>query len=322
MLKFGLIAVFSQAVQKQESELQSMKFQSFLFDNALRCALLCLVAGTSLSADELLAQDRTTPLKVMSFNIRYGKANDGANRWDKRDSLVAETIRVFGPDLLGLQEALPFQCEFLKQQFPEFDFVGRGREVKPNQGEFCAIIYRRERFEKKDEGHFWLSETPQTPGSRSWDSSLPRMVTWVRLWDRATESEFIFANTHYDHIGQQARIASSQIIRKWMAEFPETPFVITGDFNSAIGSKPYQKLLDGGSPELALVDTYRATYPQVSDLEGTSSRWSGNRKGARIDWILHSKQFNTLNAAIDYHNDQGQYPSDHYPVQATLRLIR
>lgn len=299
-----------------------MKSQPFQFDKALRYALFCIVAGLTLSADGLLAQDRTAPLKVMSFNIRYGRANDGENRWVKRDSLVAETIRVFGPDLLGLQEALPFQCQFLKQQFPEFDFVGRGREVKPDQGEFCAIMYRRERFEKKDEGHFWLSETPQTPGSRSWDSALPRMVTWVRLMDRDTESEFIFANTHYDHIGQQARIASSEIIRKWLAKFPQTPVVITGDFNSAIGSKPYQQLLDGGSPELSLVDTYRAIYPQATEREGTSSRWNGNRSGARIDWILHSKQFSTLNAAIDYHNDQGQYPSDHYPVQATLRLVR
>ena len=299
-----------------------MKSQPFQFDKALRYALFCIVAGLTLSADGLLAQDRTAPLKVMSFNIRYGRANDGENRWVKRDSLVAETIRVFGPDLLGLQEALPFQCQFLKQQFPEFDFVGRGREVKPDQGEFCAIMYRRERFEKKDEGHFWLSETPQTPGSRSWDSALPRMVTWVRLMDRDTESEFIFANTHYDHIGQQARIASSEIIRKWLAKFSQTPVVITGDFNSAIGSKPYQQLLDGGSPELSLVDTYRAIYPQATEREGTSSRWNGNRSGARIDWILHSKQFRTLNAAIDYHNDQGQYPSDHYPVQATLRLVR
>lgn len=299
-----------------------MKSQPFQFDKALRYALFCIVAGLTLSADGLLAQDRTAPLKVMSFNIRYGRANDGENRWVKRDSLVAETIRVFGPDLLGLQEALPFQCQFLKQQFPEFDFVGRGREVKPDQGEFCAIMYRRERFEKKDEGHFWLSETPQTPGSRSWDSALPRMVTWVRLMDRDTESEFIFANTHYDHIGQQARIASSEIIRKWLAKFPQTPVVITGDFNSAIGSKPYQQLLDGGSPELSLVDTYRAIYPQATEREGTSSRWNGNRSGARIDWILHSKQFSTLNAAIDYHNDRGQYPSDHYPVQATLRLVR
>lgn len=299
-----------------------MKSQPFQFDKALRYALFCIVAGLTLSADGLLAQDRTAPLKVMSFNIRYGRANDGENRWVKRDSLVAETIRVFGPDLLGLQEALPFQCQFLKQQFPEFDFVGRGREVKPDQGEFCAIMYRRERFEKKDEGHFWLSETPQTPGSRSWDSALPRMVTWVRLMDRDTESEFIFANTHYDHIGQQARIASSEIIRKWLAKFPQTPIVITGDFNSAIGSKPYQQLLDGGSPELSLVDTYRAIYPQATEREGTSSRWNGNRSGARIDWILHSKQFSTLNAAIDYHNDRGQYASDHYPVQATLRLVR
>ena len=301
-----------------------MKSRQFSFDNRLRCALMVVAASTAMSAGTLLAQTPqpalAPPIKVMSFNIRYGKANDGDNRWNKRQALVSETIRMFDPDLLGLQEALPFQCAFLREQFPELDFVGRGREVDADRGEFCAIMFRRQRFEKLAEGHFWLSETPEQPGSKSWDAALPRMVTWVRLRDRDTQTEFIFANTHYDHIGRQARQFSSGIIRNWLEPFSDLPFVLTGDFNSAVGSQPYQRLVQGEGDERPLADTYRVIYPRADSQEGTSSRWSGNREGARIDWIVHSSDFSTLNAAIDYHNDRGRYPSDHYPVRATIRL--
>lgn len=298
-----------------------MKSKLNLFDKTLQCAVLPMLAIASLSAQELLAQQTQAPLKVMSFNIRYGSANDGDNHWDKRYPLVTESIRIFDPDLLGLQEALPFQCEYLREQFPQYEFFGRGREADPDKGEFSAILFRRDRFEKTDGGHFWLSETPDQPGSRSWDSSLPRMVTWVQLKDRLTDSEFIYANTHYDHRGEQARLQSSKVIRGWMFDqHRDTPIVITGDFNAAVGSKPYEELTKTGTNlPRRLTDSYRAIYPDVDADEGSFGGWTGKRDGARIDWILHSEEFTTLNASINYHNDQGRFPSDHYPVQAVIR---
>ncbi len=155
----------------------------------------------------------------MSFNIRYGLANDGANSWEFRKERVAETIRVDGPDLLGTQEVQKFQLDFLLERLPGYAFAGVGREDGREKGEYCALFYREDRFENLGSGHFWLSATPEVPGSRSWDTSMSRMVTWVRLRDRrGGDRPFLFANTHFDHRGSQARLESARLVRRWWKE--------------------------------------------------------------------------------------------------------
>ncbi|MGI9516016.1 MAG: endonuclease/exonuclease/phosphatase family protein [Pirellulaceae bacterium] len=262
-------------------------------------------------------------MKVMSFNIRYGTAEDGDNHWDLRRELVRETIRVFDPDLLGLQEALKFQGEHLQQQFPEYQFVGRGRDEEPDQGEFSPVMFRRDRFELIDSGHFWLSENPDEPGSQGWDAALPRMVTWVRLRDRAhSGAELVFANTHFDHKGSDARAGAAQLIRHRLIDNDATPLILAGDFNTACESAPWQSLIgDAENGQRTLIDSYRVIFPTAGN-EGTSNHWIAKRDGPRIDWILHSQEFVTVNAGINYHNLRGRYPSDHYPVQAVLRLLK
>jgi len=263
------------------------------------------------------------PLKVMSFNIRYGAADDGENSWPHRRDLVLETIQVFDPDLLGLQEVLDFQAEFLKANLPEYEFHGVGREDGATKGEFVPLMYRRDRFEWLDAGHFWLSETPEMPGSKSWDSSLPRMLSWVALRDRqGSDGVFVFANVHFDHRGKEARKESARLMRQRADEIDgQFPVIITGDFNTTEDLEPYAILVearesDGGK----LVDTYRANHALRSPFESSSCRWIGRREGSRIDWILHSPQFKTLKASINYTQDEGRYPSDHYPVEAVIRL--
>src|SRR5690242_18659922 len=147
---------------------------SIRFD--LRLMLLGLLA---LSSHVSRADDAARDLRVMSYNIRYGTAPDGENHWDRRKDFLAETIRVFAPDLLGTQETLAAQRDLLAEKLPEYDHLGVGREDGRDQGEMAALFYKRDRFEKLGGGHFWLSETPDKPGSKSWDSALPRMVTWV-----------------------------------------------------------------------------------------------------------------------------------------------
>src|SRR5688572_29237394 len=113
-------------------------------------------------------------LRVMSFNIRYGTAKDGPDHWDKRKDLVAATIKKYAPDLLGTQETLEFQAAYIREQCPEYTFVGAGRDDGKVAGEMAALFFRTDRFEKLAEGHFWHSETPDQPGSKGWDTSLPR----------------------------------------------------------------------------------------------------------------------------------------------------
>jgi endonuclease/exonuclease/phosphatase family metal-dependent hydrolase len=264
------------------------------------------------------------PIKVMSFNIRYGKANDGANSWEFRKDLVIETIKTFNPDLMGNQEALKFQTEFLKAGLPKYGFHGVGRDDGNEGGEYTSIFYRKSRFEMVDSGHFWLSESPEEPGSVSWDSSLTRMVSWVLLNDlEADGRQFIYGNTHFDHRGRDARLQSAKLIRSRIEEAVNAniPVVLSGDFNTNEDLEPYKQLTTGGpNGSFKLIDSYRVSFPNRSEFESTFSTWNGRRKGSRIDWILHTKEFETLNATINYTQDRGRNPSDHYPVQATLRL--
>lgn len=296
------------------------------------CAARWLALAALMTVSVIVSADEGTPetspphaasstLRVMSFNIRFGTAKDGDNHWDHRHGLVVQTIRDFDPDLLGTQETLQFQADYLKEQLKQYSYFGRSRMKTPN--EHCGIFYRTERFTKLASGHFWLSETPELPESKSWDSSLPRMVSWVLLNDHQYERgrPILFLNTHFDHRGSEARLQAAQLIQQRLERLQriaENPIVVvTGDFNTGENSAPYTTLLT--DPE-QLVDTYRVAHPQMSDNEGTFGGWRGNTSGARIDWILASPDVRVTDAQIIRFSQDGRYPSDHYPVTATLQV--
>ena len=276
--------------------------------------LLCLVL--SIFCGGLQAkQSKGNALRVMSFNIRLGVANDGENRWDLRKDLVVKTIRDYNPDLLGLQEVFPMQEEYLRKNFPDYLYYGRSRLVNPKDGEACSVMFRKERFEAIKKSTFWLSETENEPGSKSWDSSLPRIANLVGLTDKqAVGKKLIFINTHFDHRGKKAREEAAKIIKNRVSTLEKgVGVVITGDFNSGEGSKPYQFLVGGN-----LIDTFRIAHPTRTEKESTFTAWKGRLIGNRIDWVLCSPNFRVLSAEINRTNDNGRYPSDHYPVTVTL----
>jgi len=277
-------------------------FPSFVF-----LALITLPASAS------------EPIRVMSFNIRFGSAKDGDNHWEKRDWLVAKTAKQFDPDLMGTQETLKFQAEFLEKELKEYTYFGRSRMKTPN--EHCGIFFKTKRFTQLAGGHFWLSESPEVPESKSWDSSLPRMASWVLLNDNLDEkaAAILFVNTHFDHRGRVARAESAKLIRKRIEKLvaiADDPVVIvTGDFNTPEGSKPYKAFLDGNDE---LVDTYRVSHPEKQENEGTFNGFKGRTGGGRIDWVLASPSLKIVEAEIDRTNEEDRYPSDHYPVTAVL----
>ncbi|MFM1800978.1 MAG: hypothetical protein RJA81_330 [Planctomycetota bacterium] len=274
---------------------------------------LYLIGSAPVEADQL---------KIMSFNIRYGTAKDGPNSWDQRKELVTQTIQTFSPDILGTQETLNFQKNDLKQALPEYECLAVGRDDGREAGEMMAVFFRRDRFIKLDHGHFWLSESPELPGSKSWDSSLPRMVTWVKLRDQANAmaTPVLFMNTHFDHRGETARRESARLIRNKAAELGKNcNIVITGDFNASPQSVPYQTLFKPLAGHMDLVDTYRAKYPKNQESEGTFSGFQPeNTKGPRIDWIACSKAIQVIDAGIDHTSQNGRTASDHFPVYAVL----
>ena len=295
--------------------------------------LVCLIALATISPTQTQAQDADseTPsprdsIRAMSFNIRLGVAKDGPNHWDKRKEFVVQTIKNYDADVIGTQETWDFQAKYLAENLPDYTYVGRSRQ-NDNSGEQCGILFRNSRFDKLVEGHFWLSETPDRPGSKSWDSSLPRMVTWLKLWDRTNERSLFIVNTHFDHRGKTARNESAKMIRDFVSRLP-TPadVIVTGDFNAAEGAPPYQSLFakqpqkNGTLVQSPLVDTFRVVHPDATNTEGTFSAWNGSVKGARIDWVAVTRGFAIDAAAIDRTSFGGKYPSDHYPVTAELRF--
>ena len=265
--------------------------------------------------------DPSVSLRAMSFNIRLGVANDGPNHWDKRKDIVVETIKNFDPDFVGTQETWGFQAEYLAQQLPDYTYVGRSRQ-RDGKGEHCGILFRSSRFDKLIEGHFWLSESSDQPGSKSWDSSLPRMVTWLKLWDRNNHDSFYVINTHFDHRGKLARIESAKLIRNFINQLPkDAQVVITGDFNASVGSGPYQALFSPlAEAKSPVVDTFRLLHPTGKSAEGTFNGFKGTDSGTRIDWIAASRGMEIIAAEIDRSSRDGRYPSDHFPVTAEVRL--
>lgn len=270
----------------------------------------------------ILPATASEPLNVMSFNIRYGSAKDGNNKWENRKDLVLDTIKDADPDLLGLQEVLGFQADFLKKNLPGYAFHGVGREDGKEKGEYVPLMYKTTRFALERSGHFWFSKTPDDAGSKSWDSSLPRMLSWVALRDLKNEEIFIFANAHFDHRGKVARLESAKLMRKqWEPYEGDVPLIITGDFNTTEDGEPYATLVNGPDDASAkLVDSYRFIHPKRKPDEASFGGFKGLRKGSRIDWILHSEKFTTHNATINYTHKNGRYPSDHYPIEALLRF--
>lgn len=258
----------------------------------------------------------------MSFNVLNAHAGHYTGRWDDRKGPVAMAIWAFGPDLLGAQEVQRKQADFLRGRLREYEFLSPGRDDGVLAGQSVAIFYRAGRFELVDRGHFWLSKTPDEPGSRDWGSMAPRMCNWVRLADLRHERrrQLVFFNAHFCPLSRWARFQSGRTLRDRIAALAGSDSaIVAGDFNANAHRKLYHAVLAGpGGEGLVLEDAYRLAHPVRKRGEGT---WHGRglRLGRRLDWILHTPDFEVLDAAIDQAKRNGRYPSDHFPVTATLR---
>lgn len=259
-------------------------------------------------------------MTVMTFNIRYGSANDGPDAWPNRRQLTLATIRAHDPDLLGAQEVLDFQADELRKEFPSYGFVGVGRDDGQRRGEFSPILFRKARFELLESGTLWLSEKPEEPGSIGWDAALPRVATWVKVRDRHNAGEtLVFVNTHWDHQGVAARVESARLVRRMLQRIGEgLPVIVVGDLNVDESTDAYATLLHGDKDGLRLLDAYRAVHPNATTQEATFHAFRGTFEGSRIDFVLHNDQFRALSASIDRRSQDQRFPSDHYPVVAVL----
>ncbi|MBB4100943.1 endonuclease/exonuclease/phosphatase family protein [Sphingomonas kyeonggiensis] len=253
------------------------------------------------------AQDK---LVVMSFNVRYPSPNDGANVWEKRRDLFVETVAAAAPDVVGTQELFQLQGDYLVAKLPQYSWFGVDRRGD-HADEHMGVFYRRDRLKLVEQGNFWLSDAPDTVASISWGNIFPRMVTWG-LFETRAGKRFYLLNTHFPYRAEDeaAREKCAELLRRRIAALPkDVPVVLTGDFNIGPEAKPHALL----SQDLADVRS------AVHKPEGPEATFHGF-KGApdrRIDWIL-ARGFRPLAfRTIDAHRGE-LYPSDHYPVVATL----
>ncbi|MCA9103737.1 MAG: endonuclease/exonuclease/phosphatase family protein [Planctomycetales bacterium] len=270
------------------------------------------------------------PIKVMSFNIRYdsGAPSSADDRWistvgaNRRD-LATTVINDFAPDILGVQEALYNQVADLQAALPDHGFYGVGREDGRNSGEFSGIYYRADRFTRVDQGTFWLTTTPASvskyPGTCCY-----RIASWAILADAtAGGQEYFVLNTHWDHQVQAAREFAAALIRDQLDTLAgDRPLIVMGDLNANENNAAYRELVGVNDPGgLQLLDSYREVVPVRTALEASFHGFTGGTYGSRIDFVLHSDAFVAEDATIVRTSFDGSYPSDHFPVTATLRLV-
>jgi endonuclease/exonuclease/phosphatase family metal-dependent hydrolase len=254
------------------------------------------------------------PVSVMTFNVRYGTADDGPNRWELRKDIVVDTIASREPHIVGLQECLKFQADYIASRMSQYDHFGVGREADGG-GERMEVFYRPDVIIPLESGHFWLSETPDVPGSRSWNSANVRMATWARYRHIATGRQFLYLNTHLDHRSEQARVEAARMLAKWANDAPDRlPVIITADFNATA---------EQSSPWTILTQELRDAWLVASERVGPQLTWSSFNAPTdeirRIDWILVSPDVNVTKCETVTYNVDGRFPSDHYPVFAVLK---
>lgn len=258
-----------------------------------------------------------TAIRVSTFNIRFATADDKENHWDLRQGALLDAIKDFDADILATQETLAVQRDFIVKNLPHYAAVAVGRDDGKDAGEMTATFYRKDRFDLLDSGHFWLSETPEVPGSKSWDTAITRMATWMKLRDRrsARSRPILVINTHFDHVGKTARLESAKLIARRAQELGgDCSTIILGDFNCTEDDAPYRALQIPG-----VFDAYRTAVPKRSKNEATFQAFDASKTaGNRIDWILCSEDFEVLSAQIDRAKRRGRLPSDHFAVNAVL----
>lgn len=272
-------------------------------------AIFCLSLALSVQAQ--------TNLKVMSFNIRLDVKSDGENGWEVRKDKVAGLVNYYEPDFAGMQEVLYHQLLYLKDSLKGYDYIGAGRDDGREAGEYSCIFYKKDLYTVVQQSTFWLSPTPDQP-SKGWDAALNRVCTYGLFKSRKSKQMCWVFNTHFDHMGKQARLESARLIIRKIAELNTKGYavIVTGDFNSRPTEEPAQYMM---SEMWNARDISKLVY-------GPSDTWNGFKFGEKpagcIDYVFVSpsknvqvSKFATLTDSYDM-----KYPSDHFPVMATLRI--
>lgn len=266
---------------------------------------------------DVSARGGAARLRVMSYNVRFA-SDRPPNAWHQRRPVMSALLRREAPHLLGTQEGDFRQLRDIAHDLgPRYEWLGTGRDGG-GRGEFMAVFFDARRCEPLDYDHFWLSDTPNVVASNTWGTDVPRMVTWVRLRHLRTGRQFYAVNTHFDHRVEAARQQSAALLIERLRALDEgLPRVVTGDFNvPAHGDPLYDALLS----RAGLVDCWDVAERRGADYATFHGYRAPVRRGDRIDWILVSRRVRVREAYVNTFARDGQFPSDHLPVQTVLEL--
>lgn len=258
-------------------------------------------------------------LRVMSFNILCSK-------WEGRRDLVIAEIKECDPLLLGVQEATAPQMDDLCEALDDYAYVGVGRDDGVRGGEFSAVFYKKAALELLDSGTFWLSETPEKAGSQGWDAACKRIVSWGKFRCGKSGRTFVYANTHFDHRGETARVESAKLVVARAAELTDngqTPFFISGDFNCNKKTEAYKILSSGFDDKAGFADSFETATKRVAPVARTYNalgRVPADRQDEHIDFIFVNDKVEVENFVINPDLRDGQHPSDHNSIYADLKL--
>lgn len=260
------------------------------------------------------------PIDVMSLNVRYDNPGDSLNNWRFRRDRVANAIRFYDAEIVGTQEVLHGQLVDLQQRLPEYGVVGVGREDGKEKGEYSALWYKKDRFEVLDSGNFWLSETPEVPGSKGWDGACERIAAWARLKDKETGKVILALNTHLDHVGEVARREGVALVLDRIHEWGKgVQVIVTGDFNAGPESEVIRQVTDANHPK-HLTDA-RTVSPIVYGPDWTFhdfGRWPMEKR-ERIDYVFLGEGWKVTRYGVLAELENEAYLSDHAPVLVTVQ---
>lgn len=279
------------------------------------------------------ATNSNTTIKVGTYNIRCIPGDKGSeNDWNKRKSDLVSLIKELDLDVFGMQEVCPEQAAYFRSELRDWEFCGEHREADRVSGEASPVFYRKNRFTALDKGTFWLSETPDVPGSKSWGTACTRVCSYLILKDKITGKTFCFANTHTDHVSKLAREKGMLLIIQRMKKFGHgSPIVFTGDHNCnedenaalAVSKLLSNALYASQTPPQGPWRTYNGwKWIDKEILCEDAMKLPISEREWRIDYIYVSKGIRVLDYKTigDPRPGKKQYPSDHFPVVATIIL--
>ncbi len=282
-------------------------FKSYIF------ILIALILSSCVIGDR--------SLDVISFNIRYDNPADGVNSWSNRKGIAINFLKEQSPDVIGMQEVLLQQLNDIKEELTSYSCISAGRNDGLESGEMVPILYKKDKYELLASSHFWLSKTPDEPGSKSWGAVLPRIVTWVKLKDISNGYIFFVFNTHFSHVSKYARNESAVLLLEKIKNLAgDAPVVVTGDFNADPGERMYKTMIGHWIDHSPLWD---ARSESLTSIVGDLSTFNGFRNDISdvvIDHIFVNGQFLVHSFETYQIKKEEVFISDHYPIKSVLHF--